>query len=170
MCIFIFCTLNFNGPRLCSGGLTSYFHLVHLAVSSFIKRIDKGHCVIGFRPNLDLQEYKFQIRNKNASSYTFSMDKVVFRYSYWMLKTNPYKEILAVKHRHMEETGFMQTLNTQNSVPLKPMEEDPLKPLELKHFYLVLIGNAAGLSLAGIILLLEFQIFHVSERCLYPGI
>lgn len=118
---------------------------------------------MGYRTNLDLQEYKFQTRTRNSSSYKFTMDRSVFRYSNWMLKTDPYKEILAAKHRHMEEVGFMQTLSVLTKVPLKPMEEEPLKPLELKHFYLIFIGNASGLALAMVVLLFETQIFHVSE-------
>ena len=62
----------------------------------------------------------------NTENKTGNTGKSMFKYSWWTLKTNPYKEILAAKHRHMEETGFLQTLDDIDA-PMEPLEEDPLK-------------------------------------------
>ena len=110
-------------------------------------------------------EWKNQIRDRKRYLYTFLYDSGVgVLVSSIQLKSDPYRPIFREKMSHMEENGLMGRMFLQLK-PMKPMESEKLKPLELEHFYLVFIGICAGLAAS--LLAIACEVCHAkkSQTC-----
>ena len=119
----------------------------------FVK--DKGGCVYGYNHDFQKQEWYNQRRLHMHYFHTVFWEYFPTTYSAWVvLKTDPYFPIYQVKFMHMEQAGLMELMSGQwNS--FKPMESEELEPLKLPHFYITMIGIAAGISLSFIAFALE---------------
>ena len=71
-----------------------------------------------------------------------------------VLTTSPYLNIFVDKFRQMEQAGIMERLGRQY-VTAKPVEDGPLEPLKLKHFYIIFLGIVVGMFLALVSFLVE---------------
>ena len=117
--------------------------------------INQGDCSVNMLEDLNRFEWENQIKDKRTYLYTFKYDGVIGQAnSVMQLKSDPYRHIFIEKMSHMEENGMMEKMFLQ-LMPMKPMESEKLKPLELEHFYLVFIGICAGLAVSAVVLICE---------------
>ena len=82
----------------------------------------------------------------------FDIDMIY--YSWSMLKADPYRQIFYSKMLYMYQNGIMIKLSGKKL--FEATESEPLEPLKLDHFYLVLIGIAVGLISSSVSFGIEF--------------
>ena len=119
----------------------------HLSFGNVLKGIlNQGDCSVNTMEKLMSFEWKNQILDKKRYLYTFAYDIGISEIvSSMQLKSDPYRPIFREKMSHMEENGLMGRMFLQLK-PMKPMESEKLKALELEHFYFVFIGISVGLA------------------------
>ena len=70
-------------------------------------------------------------------------DREHYYFSWAMLKSEPFRLIFYNKLLHVSQHGIMDKLYSSHR-PFKSMESEPLEPLQMEHFYLILLGNTIG--------------------------
>ena len=114
--------------------------------------VKQGDCVVYIKDLLLDEEYKNQKMLRRTYYHMFDFE--LAGYSFNMLKADPYRQIFKSKMLYMNQNGILKKLSDFKLFKLS--EREPLKPLQLQHFYLVLIGIAVGLTLSSLSFGIEF--------------
>lgn len=122
-------------------------------VKDFVKN---GGCALALHQDLVRQEWRNQRWDRVHYFHKFEFGRKSVA-TWKILTTSPYLDLFYLKFMHMEQAGIVDKLSRQFST-MKPTEPDVLEPLKLEHFYITVIGIAAGMFLS--LLMFAMEMLH----------